>query len=85
MRSKTLTTKRKVVPGFDFSYLYPKYRGKWVALTRDGKRVLAVSDTLSGLDRRAGKRLEDGTAAVYKVPRTDAYFVGGLGAREVAF
>jgi len=77
MRSKTTATKRKVVPGYDFSYLYPKYRGKWVALTRDAKRVLAVSDTLAGLDRDAGKALDDGKATVYRVPDTDAYFVGG--------
>ena len=77
VRGKTAATRGKVVPGYDFSYLYPKYRGKWVALTRDGKRVLAVSDTLDGLDREAGDALDKGKATVYRVPDTDAYFVGG--------
>lgn len=77
VRQKINATKRKVIPGYDFSYLYPKYRGKWVALTRDGKQVLAVSDTLVGLDREAGDALDKGKATVYRVPDTDAYFVGG--------
>ena len=74
MRPKATATKRKVVPGYDFSYLYPKYRGKWVALTRDGKRVIEVSSNAGTLFKKIGKR----NLAVYRVPSTDALFIGGV-------
>jgi len=74
MRGKTAATKRKVVPGYDFSYLYPKYRGKWVALTRDGKRVIESSASLRMLFKKIGER----DLVTYHVPSTDAYFIGSL-------
>lgn len=74
MRGKPAATKSKIIPGYDFSYLYPKYRGKWVALTRDGKRVIESSTTLRALFKKIGEQ----DLVTYHVPSTDAYFIGNL-------
>ncbi|MBI4022048.1 MAG: hypothetical protein HY372_01720 [Candidatus Andersenbacteria bacterium] len=53
-----------------------KYRGQWVALDPDTNEVLAHASSLDEAEtqgvERAGKQ-----PMMYRVPETDAFFVGG--------
>ena len=52
-----------------------RYRGQWVALHPDTRRVIAHSASLKAA-RRAAAKLGEPEAILYAVPKSDAYFVG---------
>ena len=48
------STKEPIISSPDLSLLKPEYAGKWVALSSNYKKLLAVGDTLSAVLKKAG-------------------------------
>lgn len=59
----------------DWSHLYIKYKGKWVALADDELTVIASGNSLDEAAQKAAKKgFKD--PIFYSVPKKSAYFVG---------
>ena len=60
----------------DFIWIHKKYKGKWVALTLDEKKVVASAPTLKKVLQLSGKKgLEH--PVVMRIPMEVLPFVGG--------
>lgn len=53
-----------VVESLDFSAVKEKYVGKWVALSKDYKKVLAVGDSLNAVMQKT----DDGSVVMQVIP-----------------
>jgi hypothetical protein len=58
----------------DWTHLFEKYRGKWVALAKDETTVLAAADTAKDAHRAALKHTS--LPILYRVPETLDAFAG---------
>ena len=59
----------------DWTHLFEKYRGKWVALSgKDDSTVIASGETAREAHEAAAKKA--GHHYLYRVPETDDLFVG---------
>ena len=60
--------------GIDWTHLFEKYRGKWVALAEDERTVLAAADTAKEAHREGLKH--SSLPILYQVPATLDLFAG---------
>ena len=60
----------------DWTHLFEKYRGKWVALAEDETTVLAAADTAREARDAALKRSSLLLPILYQVPETLDLFAG---------
>jgi hypothetical protein len=58
----------------DWTHLFEKYRGKWVALAQDETTVLAARATAKEAHEAANKKV--GAHFLYRVPDTLELFAG---------
>lgn len=59
----------------DFTHLFLKYPGLWVALTQDEKNVVAASKSAKKAYEQAKTKGET-TPVLFKVPSRSTYYVG---------
>ncbi len=61
----------------DFSTIYKKFAGKWVALDSDEEKVLGSSKNAEDAVEKAKKKGEN-TPILFKVPKPSISWVGSL-------
>lgn len=61
----------------DWTHLYTKYKGKWVALKDDEVTVISSGNTLDEVAEKAEKKGFK-NPIFYSVPKKQTYFVGKL-------
>ena len=61
----------------DFTWVYKKYKGKWVALTLDEKKVVASAPTLKKVLELSGKKGHK-HPVVMRIPMETLPFVGAM-------
>lgn len=61
----------------DWTKIYKKYKGSWVALLNDGVTVVGSGKTLQDARRKAEKSGHDETYAMF-VPKKSFTFVGRM-------
>lgn len=54
-----------------------KYRGKWVALSSDGGRIVAASETMSDLENRLAAAGENPENVLFDLIEDEDIFLGG--------
>ena len=59
----------------DWTKLYKKYKGLWVALSRDGETVLGFGSTVKEALINAGKKTSE-TPFLTRIPKTLEAYVG---------
>lgn len=56
---------------------YEKYRGKWIALSEDGSRIIAGADDLDTLEDQLAAAGEDPEKAIFDRVEDDDICLGG--------
>jgi hypothetical protein len=56
---------------------YEKYRGKWIALSEDGSRIMAGADDLDTLEDQLAAAGEDPEKAIFDRVEDDDICLGG--------
>ena len=62
------------MPVIDWTLIYQKYKGKWIALAKDEKTVLASGDDLVSVQEKAKEKTE--TPILFHVPSKILPYVG---------
>lgn len=61
----------------DWTKIFRKYKGKWVALTDDEKSIIAAGSTVAEVMDKS-KRKGFNLPVLFKIPTANTAYIGGL-------